>query len=174
MPSPAKKELFEKYTAILTENPDFILTRYRGLNVEKISGLRKKLHEKGIKYAVIKNNVFKLALKTNKEIKEFPFDSTFTGPLGVAFVKSDLPVAAKILKEFGKENDKFEIAAGVMENLYYDGKGIERIADLPSREAILGQVAGMLNAPATKMAGVVNNIMASLARAIKAAGEKNG
>lgn len=174
MPSPAKKELHEKYTAILAERPDFILTRYQGLNVEKMSGLRKRLRDKDVKYAVIKNNVFRLALQANKELKNFPFDTTFSGPIGVAFVKGDLPVAAKILKDFGKENDKFQIAAGVMENTFYDKKGVETIADLPSREAILGQVAGMLNAPVTKVAGIMNNIMASLARAIKSVAEKNG
>jgi len=71
MPSQKKILLKEEYTQLLEENSDFILTRYSGLNVEKISDLRRQILAKGAKYKVIKNNIFKLALKGRDDITDF-------------------------------------------------------------------------------------------------------
>lgn len=174
MPSQKNIDLQQNYSDTIKSSPNFILTRYTGLSVSQITDLRGKLREKGVTYKVIKNNVFKRALQETPEIDGFPYDSTFEGPLAVAFVAEDMPSAAKVLKEYAKEQDKLQIVAGVMETTYYDASGVESIASLPSKEELLATLAASLNSPATKMAGVMNNIMASLARAIKAVGEKNG
>jgi len=174
MPSAEKIALKSTYDALLKERSDFILTRYSGLDVAQLTSLRKKLSDKGVKYTVVKNNVFRVSLESSGLVKDFPYDSTLKGPLAIAFVKSDLPVVAKVLKDFSKENEKFQITAGVMEAAYYDKNGVSAIAELPSKEQILAQIAAMVNSPATKIAGVLNNVMASLARGIRAAAEKNG
>ena len=174
MPSQKKILLKEEYTQLLEENSDFILTRYSGLNVEKISDLRRQILAKGAKYKVIKNNIFKLALKGRDDITDFPVDETMEGPFGVALIQSDMPSVAKVLKDFAKDNEPFSVVSGVMESNYYDEAGINRIASLPSREDSLAMFASQLNSPATKTAGLMNQIMSSLARAIKAVGEKNG
>lgn len=174
MASAEKTELKDEYTSILKSNPNFIVTQYQGLDVAQISSLRKKLREAGGSYTVVKNNVFSLALKESGVAKDFPYDSTLKGPNAIAFASEDVSSVAKVLRDFSKDNDKLKITAAVMESTYYDAKGVATIADLPSREQILAQLAAMLNSPATKIAGTLNNIMASMARGIKSVAEKNG
>jgi large subunit ribosomal protein L10 len=173
MASAEKTELKKKYTSALKSNPNFIVTQYQGLDVAQISELRKKLRAAGGSYTVIKNNVFSLALKESGVVNDFPYDSTLTGPNAIAFATKDVPAVAKVLRDFSKENDKLKITAAVMDSTYYDAKGAATIADLPSREQILAQIAAMLNSPATKIAGTLSNIIASLARGIRNVAEKN-
>ena len=174
MPSAEKTTLKEEYSAVLKNHPNFIVTQYQGLDVVAISNLRKKLREAGAKYSVVKNNVFSLALKESGVAKDFPYDSTLKGPNAIAFTGADVPAVAKVLRDFAKENEKLVLTAGVMESTYFDAKGVKAIADLPSKEQILAQLAAMLNSPATKIAGTLNNVIASLARGIKSVAEKNG
>lgn len=174
MPSQVKTDLKARYAALLAERPNIIMTRYQGMNVAQVNSLRAKLRQQGVKYAVVKNNIFKIALAEAGLVDPQTIESTLVGPIAVAFTQSDLPVAAKILKEYKKENEKFDIMAGVMESTFYDAAGIEALAGLPSKEQVLATLAAALNGPATQVAGLVNNIMASLARAVKAVGEKNG
>ncbi|MDH5720898.1 MAG: 50S ribosomal protein L10 [Spirochaetia bacterium] len=174
MPSAKNVKLEEEYTKNIEESSDFILTRFKGLDVAQITELRQKLREKEISFRVIKNNIFKLAAKKNEIYKDVPLDEMFTGPIGVAFTRDDTPAAAKVLKNFSGEYESFEIHSGVMESKYYDKQGIEEIATLPSRDESLARVASVLNGPARQTASLVNQIISSLARAIKAVGEKNG
>ncbi|MBX3721486.1 MAG: 50S ribosomal protein L10 [Turneriella sp.] len=174
MPPAEKTTLKEEYSAVLKNHPNFIVTQYQGLDVVAISNLRKKLREAGAKYTVVKNNVFSLALKESGVAKDFPYDSTLKGPNAIAFTGADVPAVAKVLRDFAKENEKLVLTAGVMESTYFDAKGVKAIADLPSKEQILAQLAAMLNSPATKIAGTLNNVIASLARGIKSVAEKNG
>ena len=174
MPSAVKTELKDEYAALLKKHPNFIVTHYQGLDVAQISALRKKLRDAGASYTVVKNNVFSIALKESGTAKDFPFDSTMKGPNAIAFSGPDVPAVAKVLRDFSKDNEKLKVTAGVMESTYFDAKGIAAIADLPSREQILAQLAAMLNSPATKIAGTLNNVIASLARGNKSVAEKNG
>jgi large subunit ribosomal protein L10 len=174
MPSAEKTELKEEYASLLKARPNFVVTQYQGLDVAQMSALRKKLREAGGSYTVVKNNVFTLALKESGVVKDFPYDSTLKGPNAIAFASEDVPAVAKVLRDFSKDNEKLKITAAVMESTYYDAKGAATIADLPSREQVLAQLAAMLNSPATKIAGTLSNIMASLARGIKSVAEKNG
>lgn len=171
MPSLKKKELKESYNKILQEKPDFILTRYAGLDVQNITNLRRKLSEKGVTFKVIKNNIFLISLK--EKSKAEGFSQGIQGPVAVAFANEDLPSVAKILKDYGKENKQLEIMSGVMDSHFYDAKGIEEIASLPPKEESLAKLMATLNAPTTQIAGMMSQIMGSLARAIKAVGEKN-
>ncbi len=173
MPSQVKTNLKEEYAQILKKTPNFVVTQYQGLDVAQMGQLRKKLRDAGGSYKVVKNNVFGLALKEANAAKDFP-DSALVGPNAIAFAGEDVPAVAKVLRDFSKENDKLKLTAAVMEAQYYDAKGVITIADLPSREQVLAQLAAMLNSPATKIAGTLSNIMASLARGIKSVAEKNG
>ena len=173
MPSAKKITLKESYLDSLEKSPDFIMTRFSGLDVESMTELRAKLREKGIEYKVIKNRIFKLALK-EKGLPEGFVEDDLRDPVGVAFTGSDLPAGAKVLKDFGKGKDDFKIMAGVLEAKYYDEKQIEGFANLPSKEQLLATIAAGLNAPATQIAMLMKQIMSSLARGIQEVGKKNG
>ncbi|RME88576.1 MAG: 50S ribosomal protein L10, partial [Candidatus Hydrogenedentota bacterium] len=158
----------------LEEKPDFIMTRYTGLSVADITDLRKKLREHGVEYKVIKNKIFQLSLKEKEKYKDLEVAQNLTGAIAVAMVDKDFPAVAKVLKEYGKENEHVSLVGGVMDATYYDAEQVSQMAELPSKEQSLAMLASLLNAPATNIAGMMNQIMSSLARAIKAVGEKNG
>ena len=149
---------------------NFILTNYSGTKVKSLSVLRRRLREKNADYKVVKNNLLKRALSDTGYVN---MDEYLKGPLGVAFVKDEIGEVAKVLKEFSVENEKFSMSAGVLDKVIYNQEQIKRIADLPSKEVLLSQLLSVINGPARGMAVGVNQIMASLARGIKAVAEKN-
>ncbi len=155
----------------LDRKGNFVLTNYSGIKVKDLSVLRKKLGALGVEYKVVKNNLFRIALKDAGYV---PVDDFLKGPVAVAFTEKDLCATAKLLKEFKKEQNKFEYSAGIMERVLYNSAQIEKLADLPSKEVLLSQVLGLINAPTRHIAVGMNQVMASLARGIKAVAEKNG
>ena len=154
----------------LAAKGNFILTDYSGIQVKNLSLLRRKLREKNADYKVVKNNLLKRALS---DAGYANMDDYLKGPLGVAFVKDEIGEVAKVLKEFSTENEKFHFSAGVLDKVVYNQDQIKRIAELPSKEVVLSQLLSVINGPARGIAVGVNQIMASLARGIKAVAEKN-
>lgn len=157
--------------AQLSARKNIFLTSYAGIKVKDLTELRHRLRAKNAEYKVVKNTLFRRALKENgyQEI-----DSFLKGPLGVAFVGPEIGEVAKVLKEFATENEKFVYSGGILDNVVYNQAQVKTIADLPPKEVVLAQVLGMINAPGSSIARGMNQIMASLARGIKAVGEKNG
>lgn len=153
----------------LRERGNIILTNYSGIKVKDLGRLRKILRSKNAEYRVVKNTLFRRALK---EVGIEGLDRFLKGPIGVAFAGDEIGEVARALKEFGKEIEQFRYSAGVLDGTLYDENQLKRIADLPSRDVILAQVMGMINGPARGIATGMNQIMASLARGIKAVAEK--
>jgi large subunit ribosomal protein L10 len=149
---------------------NLVLTDYSGVTVQSLSSLRKQLREKNAEYKVVKNNLLKLALK---ETGYEGLNDYIRGPVAVAFVNDEIAEVAKILKDFSKEEDKFSFSAGYLDNSVFDKEQMAKIAELPSREVLLGQIMSLLNGPAQGMAIGMNEIMSSLARGINAVAEKN-
>jgi len=154
--------------ARLKARKNFILTDYSGVKVNDIAILRRALAEKNAQYKVVKNNFFRRALQ---ESGYNNIDEHLKGPIGVAFAGEQVGEVAKVLKEFAEKNDKFSYVAGVLENVTYGKEQIKKIADLPSKEVLLSQTMSMINAPARYIATGMNQVMASLARGIKAVAE---
>jgi large subunit ribosomal protein L10 len=152
----------------LKDRSNLILTNYSGIMVKDLSKLRKTLRNKNAEYRVVKNTLFKRALK---EVGIKGLDDYLKGPVAVAFIKNEIGEVAKALKDFAKDVEKFSFSAGILDNVVYSQDQIKRIADLPSREVVISQVMGMINGPARGIAVGVNQIMASLARGIKAVAE---
>lgn len=160
------KELLLK----LQSKKNIILTNYSGIPVKGLTDLRNQLRKSGIDYKVVKNNLFKKALK---EANYSEVDDYLKGPLGVVFTDNDLGEAAKILKNFKKEYANFNYSLGIMDNVVYDGDQVKRIADIPSKEILISQIMSLINSPARGIAYVINQNIASVARAVKAVGEKS-
>jgi len=154
----------------LKNKGNFILTNYSGIKVKNLTKLRDKLREKKADYKVVKNTLFSRALK---ESGYDGFEQFLKGPLGVVFVRDEIGEIAKLLKDFGKEEEKFSFTAGVLDKVVYNEAQIKQIADLPSKEVILSQVLSLINGPASGIAMGMNQIMASLARGIQAVAEAN-
>ena len=152
----------------LENNGNFILTDYSGVKVNDLAALRRSLGEKSAQYKVVKNNLFKRAIEDSGYAK---MDEYLKGPIAVAFSGDQIGEVAKVLKEFSDKNDKFSFFAGVIDKTVYGKADIKRIADLPSKDALLSQTMSLINGPARSIATGMNQIMASLARGIQAVAE---
>lgn len=120
-----------------------ILTDYKGLNVSAMTDLRRRLQEAGVEYQVVKNTLLERAAADTDVavIREH-----FTGPSAIALSEGDPVAAAKVLTQFAKGNGKLEIRVGMLDGRPMAAADIQRLADLPSREVLLAQVLGALQA----------------------------
>lgn len=152
MATQAKTTAIESITAELKESTAAVLTEYRGLTVAQLKELRRSLGQE-TKFAVVKNTLTAIAAK---EAGIEAFDGQLTGPTAIAFIKGDAVAAAKSLTEFAKANEKLVIKTGVFEGNALDSAGIEALAALESREHQLARVAGVLQAPASAAARIID------------------
>ncbi len=137
-----------------------VLVDYRGLTVEEDTRLRKALREAGVVYKVYKNTYLKRAFEGTDFAQ---LNGHLEGPTAIAFGIEDATAPARIIAEFAKKAPKLEFKAGVVEGVYYDVKGIEKVALIPSREVLISKLLGSLQSP-----------VANFARVIKQIAEKNG
>lgn len=142
------KERFEKSSIV-------ILTDYKGMDVEAINQLRRKLREAEVEYKVVKNSLLVRASDGNDVslIKD-----SFKGPSAVALSYDDPVAPAKVLTDFAKENKNLEIKIGVLDGKIIDLIGIKALSSLPSKEVLLGQVLSAMNAVPTSLVTALSDI----------------
>ena len=146
-----------------------VLTEYKGMTVEEMTSLRDDLRSKGIEYKVVKNTLARIASQgTSIEAAK----DEFKGPIGIAVGYDDAAVVAKAVLDFSKDNEKLKVMSGVIDGNYYGEADIKAVAKLPSRDVLLGTIAGTMNAPATKMVRLLNATVVQFAYALSALKEK--
>jgi large subunit ribosomal protein L10 len=163
-----KQNISNEYVARLNASPYFIVVDYKGLKVGPITELRQRLNKAGAEMHVVKNSIFRLA------VKEAGVDlgAALTGQLAVVTGKKDVSSAAKIVKTFSAEFDKPKIRFGYLNNQRLESADIVALADLPSIEVLRSKLLGVIMAPATKLATVINTPATQLARVLAARVEK--
>ena len=150
-----KQPVVDEIKAMLDGAVGAVVVDYRGLTVEQDTKLRKQLREAGVTYKVYKNTMIRFAAKGT----EFEaLEPHLEGPTALAVSKEDATAPARVLAEFAKKADKLELKAGVVEGTYYDQKGIQVIATIPSREVLLGRLLGSMQSPIANFARVINQI----------------
>jgi large subunit ribosomal protein L10 len=137
-----------------------VLTEYRGLTVKQLQELRRSLGANA-NYAVVKNTLAKLAAK---DAGIDGFDDLLTGPTAIAFIKGDVVEAAKGLRDFAKANPTLVIKGGVLDGKPLDASEIAKLADLESREVLLGKLAGAMLASLSQAVYLLNAPIAQAAR----------
>jgi large subunit ribosomal protein L10 len=137
-----------------------VLTEYRGLTVKQLQDLRRSLGENA-NYAVVKNTLAKIAAS---EAGISGFDDLLTGPTAIAFINGDVVEAAKGLRDFAKANPSLVIKGGVLDGKPLDAKEIAKLADLESREVLLGKLAGAMLASLSQAVYLLNAPIAQAAR----------
>lgn len=153
-----KKPIVEEISANIKDAQSVVIVDHRGLTVAEDTELRKQLREAGVTYKVYKNTMLNLAFKGT----EFePMSAKLEGPTAMAVSATDSSAPARILAEFAKKNQALELKAGVIEGNYYDEKGIQVMATIPSREVLLGRLLGSIQSPITNLARVLNQIAES-------------
>ena len=145
-----------------------VLVDYRGLNVEQLTELRSQYRSAGVDYKVYKNTMMRIAFK---DLGLEGFNEFLKGPSAVAFGYDDPVEAAKITAEFAKTNTKLEIKAGIVDGKIIDVDGVNSLASLPSREVLVAQVLGGLNAPIQGFANVLQGTIRGLAIVLNAIAE---
>ena len=142
-----------------------IITEYRGLSVGALAQLRRTLRQSGAEYKVYKNT---LALLGAKQAGVDGLDEMLVGPSALAFVTGDVAAVAKALRDAAKANPLLVLKGGTMGGKVLTAKDVEALAELPSREVLLAQFAGALQAPMSKMAGLLQALPRNFAYGLKA------
>ena len=164
-----KQILTKEYIGRLNASPFFIVVSYHGLKVEQMTNLRKSLIKAGAEVHVVKNSIFRIAAK---EAGVADLNGALEGQVAVVTGQKDVSATAKVLKTFGKDNEKLKIKFGYLNSKRMEQADIMTLADLPSIEVLRSKLLGVINAPATKLVVLLNTPGSQLARVIKAKSEQ--
>jgi large subunit ribosomal protein L10 len=161
----SKEALVAEFAEKLKSAKAAFLADYRGLNVEQANALRRKLQSIGVEYRVIKNTLLRLAAK---DTDVACLDGHLAGPTAITLVTEDPVAPAKALVEFAKQNNVFELKAGMLNGKLLAAADIKALAELPSREELLAKMLGSMSAPATNFVGVLAAVPRSFVQVLAA------
>lgn len=167
------KEQKEQDLAVLREEfgnmGNALIVSFQGLPVEKDWELRKAMREANLNYRVVKNTLGRLAVEGT------PLESLkdhFIGMTAVAYSDKDPVGLAKVLSKFAKDNAQITFKAGVVEGRAINVKDISALASMPSKEELISKLMFLLNAPAQRLATVVNAVPRNLAVVVNQIADK--
>lgn len=166
-----KETLVTNFNGVFKDAGVVVVAHYAGMTVAQMTDLRRRMKDAGGQVKVAKNRLLKLALQGTPAQG---ISDLFKGQTMIAFSKD--PIAAvKVAVKYAKENDKLVLLGGSMGTTALDPKGLKTLADLPSLDQLRASLVGLIQAPATKIARILNEPGAKLARVIQAkadAGQK--
>jgi large subunit ribosomal protein L10 len=172
-PQVAKKAaVIDEITGKLRDADAAVLTEYRGLTVSQIAELRGALRSTGTEYKIYKNTLVRRAA-TDAGFAD-QLEALLAGPVAVAFVKGDAAGAAKALREFAKTTPALVVKGGVLGERSLSTADVEALADLPPREQLLSQIAGLFEAPMAQTASVLEALMRDTVGLVAALIDKQG
>lgn len=160
-----KEQMVAELSQKLGQASAAFVADYRGVNVGQVTKLRADLRNAGVDYRVAKNTLLRLATKATGTTG---LDAFLAGPTAIAFAGSDPVAPAKILSEFAKTCDKFELKGGILNGKALSVADVKALAELPSREQLLAKMLGSLNAPVTNFVGVLAAVPRSLVNVLTA------
>jgi len=165
-----KAEAIEELKSLFADSGAVVVTHYSGLTVAEMTNLRGRLRAEGASLKVVKNTLVQKALDG---VAGEAGDALFTGPVAIAYGKDPVS-AAKVVTQYAKENDKFTLVGGLLgQTTVLDEAAVRSLATLPSLDQIRGQLIGLINSPATKIAGVLQAPAGQLARVFNAYATKD-
>ena len=142
-----------------------LLTEYRGLSVAELAELRRDLARAGGEYKIYKNTLVRLAVADSPQAS---IQDLLTGPTAIAFVDGDVSAVAKALRDFARSNPSLVVKGGIVGDGLLSASEITVLADLPSRDVLLAQVAGAFAAPVQQLAGLIQALPRNLAYGLSA------
>ena len=164
----AKADMVEMLKGVFAESGSVVMAEYSGMTVAEMTELRAKLREQGATIRVVKNRLAKIALKGTPAEGA---SSMLTGPVAIAYAE-DMISAPKVVVEFAKDNDAFNVIGGFMGDEIFDQAGIDALSKLPSREELIGMAAQRLIGQASQVGQRLMSQGSALAGAIKVIEEK--
>lgn len=165
----AKSQNVEEIKEKINKAQTVVLVDYRGLNVEQLTELRSEYRKANVEYKVYKNTMMRFAFKDSgfEDFNEY-----LTGPNAIAFGYDDPVQVAKITADFAKKNEQIEIKAGIVDGKIINVDEVKNLASLPSREVLIAQALGGLNAPIQGFANVLQGTIRGLATVLQAIAEQ--
>ncbi len=159
-----KRAFVATLAAVFAETSMVVVTRNNGLTVAEVTDLRRRMRASGATYKVTKNRLASRALAGTA------FDGIgklLAGPTALAWCRDPVAVA-KAAVDYAKTNEKFVVVGGALGAQMLDASGIKALAELPSLDVLRGRLLGMLNTPATRIAGILQAPGGQLARVFAA------
>ena len=164
-----KAAVVEEVSAQVAQAGSIVLAEYRGLEVEKITHLRKQARESGVYLRVLKNTLVRRAVQGT------PYEQLsdrMVGPL-IYGMSADPVAAAKLLAGFAKGNEQLVIKGGAMADSVMDVQGVQALATMPSREELLAKLIGTMQAPVATFVRTLNEVPSKFVRGLAAVRDKH-
>ncbi len=151
-----KQPIIDEVKSLLDGAESAVAVKYLGITVEQDTKMRKELRESGVVYKVFKNTLIKRAAAGTDFEKLAP---VLAGSTALAISKTDATAPARIIAKYVKETKNIvELKGGIVEGEFYDAKAISQIAEIPSREVLLGRLLGSMQSPVANFARVLKQI----------------
>lgn len=150
-----KSEIVDEIAAKFESAQSAVIVEYRGLSVAEVTQLRRDLRAEDVEFKVYKN---KLVQRATEKVGYETLNNHLTGPNAVAFGHSDAVAPARVLAKFAKAHEALVLKAGVVEGKILSTEEIKEISSLPGREGMYSMLLGMLQAPVSKFARVVQAV----------------
>lgn len=164
----AKEQVVTQLKDDLSKFKLAVLTDYRGLTVAEVKELRRNLAAEGMSYRVTKNTLLRLATAATPELKDID-PSSFTGPMALAMGFDDEVAPARVIFQYAKTHEALEIVGALTpEGKLLTSAEVKALAQLPSREQLLGQVVATIAGPLTGFVGVMGAQVRSIVNVINA------
>ncbi|MCL2791762.1 MAG: 50S ribosomal protein L10 [Spirochaetaceae bacterium] len=168
---PAKVEAVSEIKTKIENVKDFVVTDYRGLTVEQITNLRRKLRELNTEYKVVKNRYAKIAFN-NEGVAGL--DNFLVGPSAIAMLRGEASPVVKALFDFSKEAP-VQVKGGIIDGNVFDMQQLEAFSKLPTKLELISSLMGTMKAPIQNLVFVINAPLQKLVRTIQAvADQKEG
>ena len=164
MPTEAKRETVAELREALSSSRTLIVSEYRGLTVKELAEIRRALRKQDVSYRVVKNRLMRIAAQDTVGEALSPL---LTGPTAIAF-GNDESATAKAVLDATRAYRLVTITGGVLGTRAIDADGVKSLATLPSRDVLLGKLAGGMQAPVATLAGLlvanIRNLGSALAQ----------
>lgn len=160
-----KKTIVNEVAGIAKQAVSLVAAEYSGLTVSQLTKLRKSARESGVYMRVVRNTLARRAL----EGTQFAcMQKELVGPLVLAFSQEDPGAAARLIKEFVKENEKLKVKALAIDNQLLPPESLNKLASLPTRDEAIAQLMSVMKAPITKLVRTLAEPQAKLVRTFAA------
>jgi len=161
----------ESLKEALKDAPPTFVMAYRGLTVNQVAALRKKVRATASRYRVIKN---RLALRVLQDTPLKSLAPHLKGPTAIAYCSKDPAKLAKVLEEFGKEIQGLQVKAGFVDGRLVDPQAVKELAALPPREVLVARLMAALNGPMVRLLTALKGPARGLVRVMDEIGRKKG
>jgi large subunit ribosomal protein L10 len=161
-----KQELVSALAGRLERAGTVYVTDFTGLDVAKITQLRRRLRTAGTEFVVVKNTLARRALGGGARMAAL--QAHLAGPTGLVLGGADPVAAAKVLADFIREFEKPAIKAGLVDGTAVTAAQVKRLASLPARAELLAQLGGTLQAPLAGLVGALNGLLVNMVGALEA------